>query len=167
MQNKHTSLEHLFACAGGWSDSNLQYPSVLHDKQECWVTSVAWCYCCYSHTHAHTAVQNNTTPQHKSCSSDRQTMPANTVCPTRLSASSSYKVRSPDITALQNNSILRLNYLSSLKILFLQQEQETKKASLVFCTTEKLPASSHIVSAWIKIILRPSRLSGEVSQKTE
>lgn len=71
-------------------------------------------------THTHTQLYKITqsTPQHKSCSSDRQTMPAYTACPTRLSASSSCKVRSPDITALQNNSILTLSYLSSLKILF-------------------------------------------------
>lgn len=47
MQNKHTSLEQLFACACGWFDCNLQYPSLSHrTKQECWVTSVAWCYWC-------------------------------------------------------------------------------------------------------------------------
>lgn len=75
MQNKHTFLAHLLACACGWCDSNLQYPSVSHNKRECWVTSVAWCYGCSTswgwrsecqlstscsnneHSHTHTHIQ--------------------------------------------------------------------------------------------------------------
>lgn len=175
MQNKHTFLEHLPVLVAGLT--NLHYPSVWYNKQECWVTPVAWCDCCSSsrgwrplthrHTHTHTALYKITTYtttyvmfKWQADNASKHGLSDAFECFVTVQREIPWHHRAAKQFHLEVKVLVK-----SSNLVFTTGTGKRNISRLCTAELEKLSAPSRIISAWMEIISRPSHLTGEVSEK--